>query len=185
MDAYITVIPRRFILESGDIVVLTAVDVEEKLVRDTVFRLWVPDIEWVYRYLLEKQCFEAAAPSVSKGERYSLRRALSDVWELHVRLYDDGFIDSEVEVRREFMEHLTPRRLNVVYDAFEFYRDAYNSLHIWYAPAREWVTNVIDHFHVKLREPDTLTPWKPIVLGIAAAGLFTYALLKLRRGGEQ
>jgi len=35
MAAYITVIPRRFILESGNIVVLTAVDIEEKLVRDT------------------------------------------------------------------------------------------------------------------------------------------------------
>jgi len=69
-----------------------------------------------------------------------------------------------------------------VYDAFEFYRGTYDSLHVWYAPTREWVTSVIDHFHVKLREPDTLTPWKPIVLGIAAAGLFTYALLKLRRG---
>ena len=83
------------------------------------------------------------------------------------------------------MEHLTPRRLNVVYEAFEFYREAYDRLHIWYAPAREWITRVIDHFHVKLREPDTLTPWKPIVLGVVVAGLFMYALSRLVKGGEQ
>ena len=43
---------------------------------------------------------------------------------------------------------------------------------------------IIDVFHVKLREPDTLTPWKPIVIGIVVAGILSYALLKLTRGGR-
>ncbi len=51
MDSYITVIPRRFILESGDVVTFTARDVEEKLVKNILFKLWVPDIEAVYKYL--------------------------------------------------------------------------------------------------------------------------------------
>ncbi len=185
MVAYVTVIPRKFILESGSVVALTAIDVEERLVKDTIFRLWVPDIENVYKHLIERQGFEIAAPSVPKGEKYSLRRALSNVWELHVRLYDDGFIDAEVEVGGEFMKHLAPKRLNVVYEAFEFYRDVYDRLHVWYVPAREWITSIIDHLHVKLREPDTLTPWKPIALGIVVAGLFTYSLLRLFKGGAQ
>ena len=117
MSAYVTMIPRRLTLESGNTVTLTALDVEEKLVKDTVFRLWVPDVEKVYRHLVEKHGFETAAPSIPKGERYSLRKVLSDIWELHVRLYDDGFIDAEVEVRRELIGHLF-RRLNVVYEAF-------------------------------------------------------------------
>jgi len=178
MLAYVTMIPRKLTLESGD----TAIDVEERLVKDTVFRLRAPDVERVYRHLVGKCGFEIATPSVPKGERYSLRKILSDVWELHVRLYDDGFIDAEVEVRREFIGHLF-RRLNVVYEAFNFYRDAYDKLHILYAPQREWITKVIDHFYVKLREPATLTPWKPVVLGIAAAGLgsFIYALSRPER----
>ena len=89
----------------------------ERLVKDAILRLWIPDIENVYRHLIERQGFEIASPSIPRGEKYSLRRVLSNVWKLHVRLYDDGFIDAEVEVRREFMEHLTPRRLNVVYEA--------------------------------------------------------------------
>jgi len=185
MGVYTTVIPRKFVLDSGEVVTLTARDVEERLVKDILFRLWVPDIETVYEYLVEAQGFEAATPSVYKGERYSLRKVLSDVWELHVRLYDDGFIDAEVEVRREYFEHLTPRRLNVVYEAFEYYRGVYDKLHIWYVPARRWIVRIIDHLNVKLREPDTLTPWKPIVLGIVAAGLFAYALSRLTKGGRQ
>ena len=61
---YVTVIPRKFVLDSGDVVVLTARDVEEVLVRDTLFRLWVPDVEAVYRYLVDVQGFEPAIPSI-------------------------------------------------------------------------------------------------------------------------
>mgnify|MGYP000282918352 CR=1 FL=1 len=183
MGSYVTVIPRRFVLETGDVVVLTARDVEEKLVRDTLFRLWVPDIEAVYRYLTSVQGFEIATPSAHKDEKYSLRKVLSDVWELHLRLYSDGFIDAEVGVRREYIGNLAPRRLNVVYEAFEYYRSVYNELHLWYVPAGKWIIKVIDHLNVKLREPDTLTPWKPIVLGIVVTGLFVYALSRLAKGG--
>ncbi len=130
MGIYVTMVPRKFVLESGDVVVLTARDIEEKLVRDTVFRLWVPDVKAVYKHLVDVQGFEVATPSVHKGEKYSLRKVLSDTWELHMRLYDDGFIDAEVEVGREYIEHLTPRRLNVVYEAFEYYRSIYDKLHI-------------------------------------------------------
>ena len=38
---------------------------------------------------------------------------------------------------------------------------------------------------LKLREPDTLTLWKPIVLGIVRTGLFVYALSRLTKGGRQ
>jgi len=51
-------------------------------------------------------------------------------------------------------------------------------------PKRRWVVKIFDYFHVKLREPDTLTPWKPIVLGIIVAGLFVYASSKLAKGGR-
>jgi len=185
MATYVTIVPRRFTLESGSVITLTAIEVEKRLVKDTLFRLWVPNVEEVYKHLVEEQGFKLATPTVPKGEKYSLRRALSDVWDLHLRLYDNGLVDAEVEVRREFMEHLTPRRLNVVYEAFEFYRNVYDKLHILYVPAHKWVVKIIDHFYVKLREPNTLTPWKPVVLGVVVAGLFTYALLKLTKGGEQ
>ena len=67
MTTYVTMIPRKFILESGNTVTLRAIDVEEKLVEDTVFRLWVPDVEAVYKHLVEKQGFENAVPAIPKG----------------------------------------------------------------------------------------------------------------------
>ena len=183
LTSYITMIPRKFILETGETITLKAIEVETKLVKETVFRLWVPNIKTLYRYLVKEHGFEKAFPAIPKGEAYSLRKPLDDVWELHLRLYSNGFIDAEVEVKREYLEHLT-KRLNIIYEAYEFYRDVYNKLHILYAPTRKWITKIIDHFYVKLRDPDTLTPWKPIAIGIAVAGLLTYALLNLTKRGE-
>ncbi len=45
----------------------------------------------------------------------------------------------------------------------------------------EWIVKIVDNFHIKLREPDTLTPRKPIALGIVMAGLFVYALTRLAK----
>jgi len=183
---YITKIPRKFILESGDIVTLKITDVEEKLAKDVIFRLWVPDVEAIYKYLIEKQGFEHVILAIPKGERYSLRKALNDVWELHLRLYNDGFIDAEVEVRREYFEHFN-KRLNVVYEPFEFYEGLYDKLYVFYTPAREWIVKILDNFHIKLRKPNTLTPWKPIVMdiGMISAGLLICVLTKLTREDKE
>ncbi len=190
MPDYITLIPRKFVLDSGEIVTLTAYDVEEKLTKETLFRLWIPRlyVEDLYKHFI-KEGFEKATPAWPKGEKYSLRKVLSDIWELHVRIYETGFIDAEVEVRREFIEHLTTsRRINVIYEIFKFYRDVYDKLHVLYVPKRKWIVKVIDHFHVRLREPDSLTPWTPlVVLGIVAIGIgAAMALSKLTKGeGEK
>lgn len=178
---YRVLIPRKFVLESGDVVILTEKDTE-KLARATLFRLWVPDIDSIYNYLVEARGFKTAVPAVPKGEKYSLRKTIDDTWELHLRLYSNGFIDAEVEVRREYIEHLTSgQRLNVVYEAYDSYKDIYDKLHLWYAPSRSWVTSIIDNFSVELQEPSRLIPWKPIVLGVVAGILVTYKLLKPRR----
>ncbi len=178
---YKVLVPRKFVLETGDVVALTEKDAE-RLARDTVFRLWVPDIGSVHEYLVEAQGFEKALPAMPKGEKYSLRRAIDNAWELHLRLYDDGFIDAEVEVRREYIEHLTSgQRLNIVYEAYDSYKGVYDKLHLWYAPSRSWVIGIIDNFSLELHEPGRLIPWKPIVLGVAAGILVTYRLLKPRK----
>lgn len=179
--AYRVLIPRKFVLESGDVVVLTEKDAE-RLIKDTLFRLWVPDIDSVYEYLVNVQRFEQAVPAMPKGEKYSLRKALDNTWELHLRLYSNGFIDAEVEVRREYIEHLTSgQRLNVVYEAYDSYKAMYDKLHLWYVPSRNWVTSIIDNLSLELHEPGRLIPWKPIVLGVVASVVVAYKLLKPRK----
>ena len=58
IGSYVTAFPRKFVLQSGRVVTLTASAVEEKLVRETWFRPWIPDVEAVHRYLSEEQGFE-------------------------------------------------------------------------------------------------------------------------------
>ncbi len=184
---YETVIPRKFILDDGSIVELKADEVRKRICREPLFLLYVPptQVDNVYRALLSHGFREESLLRVYKGEKYSLVKKLVDPWELHVRIYENGMIESEVEVSRDYVEHLGDSRIYVVYETFNYYSQVYNKLHILYKQPDRWVIKVIDHFHIKIRPPKTLTPWKPIVITAAiltTIGLLTYALSRLEKG---
>lgn len=183
---YETYIPRRFILEDNNTVFIPSSYIEEVLIKEPLFLLYVPPsyIDDLYTHL-KLEGFEEAIPAIHKGERYGIRKPLDYPWELHMRLYKNGFIEAEVEVQREYLEHLGERRLFVVFEAFEYYRDYFKSLHIFYKPANKWVINILDHFKVRLNPPQSLTPWKPVVatvVGVASIGILLYALSRLSKG---
>jgi len=179
--AYETCIPRKFILQDGKIVSLKAFMLEERISEEPLFLLYVPPdrIDKVYTYLKTRAGFEDVCLALPKGEKYSIRKKLSGPWELHLRLYTNGFIEAEVEVQRDYWEHLSEkrRRLFVVYEVFKYYRDIYDKLHIFYKPEEKWVAKVIDNFCVKLRPPRTLTPWRPIITGVVATTTIVFLLL--------
>lgn len=149
----------------------------------------VREINNVYR-VLRGEGFKDTQLSAFKGERYSLVKKLEDPWELHVRIYDGGFLESEVEVSREYVEHLGEYRIHVIYEAYSYYSKVYDKLHILYKPSGRYIVKILDHVRIRVRPPKTLTPWKPIAV---AAGLFAvvgsifYALSKLEKveGGEE
>ena len=183
---YDTYIPRRFVLDDGEEVVLKAIDVENIPKMDPMFKLYVPwdAVDKVYNHLINLG-FEQAYPTIPKGEKYNIRIKLYSPWELHLRIYSDGFIEAEVEVQREYIQHLGDKRIYVVYEAFEYYQEVYQYLHIYYVPKQRWVVKVIDNFRVVLSPPDTLVEWKPIVKGIVLAGLLYYILSKLKEGSKR
>ena len=119
-----TYIPRRFVLDDGEEVVLKAIDVENMPKMGPMFKLYVPwdTVDKVHSHLINLG-FEPAYPSVSKGEKYTVRKKLYSPWELHLRVYGDGFIEAEVEVQREYLQHLGDKRIYVVYEAFEYYQE--------------------------------------------------------------
>ena len=183
---YETLIPRRFVLDNGEIVELKAVDLEERIRKEPLFLLYVPPsyINNIYR-VLKLLGFAETALRVSKGERYSLVKKLDEPWEHHVKIYGNGLIESEIEVGRDYVEHLGDCRIFVIYETFNYYSRAYDKLHILYKPLNRWITEIIDHFHVRIRPPKILTPWKPIVVTAAVAvtlGILAYALSRLERG---
>lgn len=186
---YETYVPRRFVLDDGSIVSTFSSDVEKILIKKPMFLLYVPPsrIDGLHNYLREHMGFEEATPALPKGEKYTVRKILSYPWEHHLRFFENGFIEPEIEVQREFFQHLGERRLFIIYEAFEYYRGFYESLHIFHKPTGKWLINVSDHFKLKLKPPQSLTSWKPVVAvaGVAlTVGVLLYALSKLSKGGE-
>ncbi len=159
-------IPRDVELDDGTRIMVSE-DEARRTAPEHVFELWVPRerIEDVVSEL-RRQGFEDAWLSVSFGEKYSLRLKIFEPWEVHVRIFDDGSMVSEIEISREYIEHLTSVRLPVLYDVYYFYRRAYPSLHIRYRPVNRWVKQVYSHYKFVMTPPTTGTPWIPILTGI-------------------
>lgn len=175
MRLYETLIPQKFVLDNGKIVSLTSKDVES--MKEPLFLIYIPKSpQEIYEYL-KGRGFVDAKLAVKKGEVFSLRRLLDHPWELHVRIYKNGFVDGEVEVRREFIEHLSRRRLFVVYEIYDHVKDICN-LHILYKPEGRWVVRIETNFVVRLDPPEKLTPWKPLVICLSLATLLIAKRLK-------
>lgn len=68
-----------------------------------ILRLYVPPslIDKLNDHLRKKGFFNAI-PSLPKGEKYSLSKIIEPLWELHIRIYPNGFIEAEVEVSRDY-----------------------------------------------------------------------------------
>jgi len=183
MVSYETYIPHKFLLDNEELIVLKAYEIEEA--KEPLFFTYIPTnkVDVIYNHLKSKG-FENAKPSIKKGEKYSIRKILDYPWELHLRIYDNGIIESEIEVQREYLEHLGDKRIYVVYEPFEYLRDIYDKFHLIYKRDR-MVMKVIDNFRIALRPPKSLTPWKPIVISLVALtsiGILAYTLDRLSKG---
>ena len=143
----------------------SAVLPEEYVLKEGNLRLYVP--KWKVEDVanaLKGSGFHEEKLGPYKGEKYSLAVKFYDIWELHVRIYPDGFIDSHFEVSRDFLGHLNYETIPSIYEPFEFYRTAYDKLHIFDSVARKWIKEVRSNYLVTLNPPGSLTPWKPIAV---------------------
>lgn len=187
-NEYITVIPRTILLEDRKIITLEWSNVCKT--DEPLFRLYVPPTSISadkLRLGLKEKGFTDVGLSVCKGEKYSLRKILVEPWELHMRIFADGFIEAEVEIKREYLEHLEPRRCIILYEAYQAYADIYPNLHILHTPTGKWITGILEHYQVCISPPRGLTPWKPMVAItsiIGTIGLIAFALNMLNRPAE-
>jgi hypothetical protein len=119
--------------------------------------------------------------------RLFVPKNIYNIWELHVRIYQDGFIDGHFEVSRDYLEHLQYPTIPSIYEVFEFYRTAYDKLHIFDSVAGKWIKEVRTHYLVTLNPPKSLTPWEPIAIvvsALSAVGIIAYALSRLDKGNS-
>jgi hypothetical protein len=64
------------------------------------------DLEVVRRILLSEGFYEPLLQGWRKGQVFGLVKPLNELVEVHVRGYEDGTLDAEVELSREYLEHL-------------------------------------------------------------------------------
>jgi hypothetical protein len=116
------------------------------------------------------------------GSGLSLK--LKKPWEMHVRLLEmkKGLvaIQAEVEVSRDYLQHLFCQRTPVFYEVETLLKKHQIEYKIWNERIRKYVNAVIDNYKVKLATPSfPVLAWKPMVYVISTIGilyLFKYIM---------
>jgi hypothetical protein len=106
-----------------------------------------------------------------------LNLKLKKPWELHVRLVDmkKGLIaiHAEVEVSRDYLQHLFCQRTPVIYEIEAMLKKHQVDYKIWNERIRKYVHTIIDNYKVKLSTPNIpVFAWKPMLFVIGTVGAF-------------
>ena len=116
--------------------------------------------------------FEHKQPS-QIGHGLSLK--LKKPWEMHVRLVElkKGLvaIHAEVEVSRDYLQHLFCQRTPVIYEIESMMKKHQIDYKIWNNQIRKYVKTVFDSYKIKLSTPNIpVLAWKPLVYVIGTIG---------------
>lgn len=116
--------------------------------------------------------FEHKKPS-QIGHGLSLK--LKKPWEMHIRFVDmkKGFIaiQAEVEVSRDYLQHLFSQNTPVIYEIEEMLKKHQIDYKIWNMRIKKYINNVFNNYKIKLSTPDIpVFAWKPIPYAIAIIG---------------
>lgn len=109
------------------------------------------------------------------GSGLSLK--LKKPWEMHLRMSqikkDLIAIHAEVEVSRDYLQHLFSQRTPVIYELTEMLKKHDVEYKIWNSKIRKYVKTVFDNYKVKLSTPSIpVFAWKPMLFVIGTVGSF-------------
>lgn len=108
------------------------------------------------------------------GNGLSLK--LKKPWEMHVRLLDmkKGLIaiHAEVEVSRDYLQHLFSQRTPVFYEIEALLKKHQIEYKIWNEKIKKYVNAIFDNYKVQLLTPKIpVFAWKPMVFVIGTVGV--------------
>ena len=133
-----------------------------------VYGISIKDIEEILR----REGFKDTVLQVWKpGQVFGLVKRLDppwEIWEMHVRGFDDGHLEAEIEISRDYLEHLDDRHRRSAAAELSQILNKYGIPH---------TIERSDNVKLDLEAPEALTPWKPI----AAVGMVILALYILSR----
>ncbi len=103
------------------------------------------------------------------GNGLSLK--LKKPWEMHIRLVEIKkeliAIHAEVEVSRDYLQHLFCQRTPVIYEIEEILKKYRIDYKIWNERIRKYVHTVFDNYKIKLSTPSIpVFAWKPMLFVI-------------------
>ena len=156
----------------GKVKVDTATGVEQLMV---VVKKNVDELMKIFSHEgFTKVKFEHKQPS-QIGQGLSLK--LKKPWEMHVRLVElkKGLIaiHAEVEVSRDYLQHLFCQRTPVIYEIESLMKKHKIDYQIWNDRIRKYVKTVFDSYKIKLSTPNIpVLAWKPLVFVIGTVGSF-------------
>ena len=107
---------------------------------------------------------------------HGLNLKLKKPWEMHVRFVElkKGLIaiQGEVEVSRDYLQHLFCQNTPVIYEIEEMLKKHQIDYKIWNKRISKYVHTIIDNYKIKLSTPNIpVFAWKPMVFFIGAVGL--------------
>ena len=69
---------------------------------------WTGTAEWlknVQAVLFQEGFSVTMLQKIKPGQVFGLIKKLDDVWEMHIRGFDNGNLEAEIEVSRDYLEH--------------------------------------------------------------------------------
>jgi len=112
------------------------------------------DINYVKQVLMNEGFYDPGILQVWKeGQVFGLAKRIGKVLETHIRGYADSTLDAEIEISRDFLEHLS-------YDGKPFYGYLTNILKKYNIPFQ--IIDPLPHDPSTIEVPEKLTSWKPL-----------------------
>ena len=107
------------------------------------------------------------------GNGLSLK--LKKPWEMHVRLFsntkDSISIQGEVEISRDYLQHLFSQRTAVIYEIETILKRHSIKYEVLNKRISRYVNKVLDEYKIKLVTPDIpVFAWKPMLFMIGTVG---------------
>ncbi|ASJ02924.1 hypothetical protein A3L09_06470 [Thermococcus profundus] len=131
-----------------------------------VYGVSLADIEQILR----REGFQDTLLQVQKpGQVFGLVKRLNPPWEMHVRGFEDGHLEAEIEISRDYLEHLNDSYRRSAATELSQLLSKYGIPH---------TVKRDSNVKLDLEVPETLTPWKPIVAALGVIILTSYILRK-------
>jgi hypothetical protein len=131
------------------------------------------DLEVVRRILLSEGFHEPLLQGWREGQVFGLVKPLNELVEVHVRGYEDGTLDAEVELSREYLEHLW-------YGSKPYYGYLIDILERHNIPFS--IVKPIPPDPMYIEVPQNPIKWKPLlILAVLFFGLYLLSTSESRR----